>query len=202
MKITVQNFPAHATPTMGGRDMTARTWIQRTAILSIVAVLALGVAPEADAADRNLAKGKKASQSSNFTNSAGSAAMAVDGKTDGRWAMGSVSHTKLQKSAWWQVDLGKVYQINKIRIHNRTDCCAQRLATASVLVSRKPFKKDPLKKLSSDITYVHGLSSQKLIKLDIGREGRYVRIQQPDTQTEHLGLAEVEVMGHSTRLFS
>ena len=109
MKITVQNFPAHATPTMGGRDMTARTWIQRTAILSIVAVLALGVAPEADAADRNLAKGKKASQSSNFTNSAGSAAMAVDGKTDGRWAMGSVSHTKLQKSAWWQVDLGKVY---------------------------------------------------------------------------------------------
>ena len=88
----------------------------------------------------NVAVNKRASQSSLYTSNAGSPSNAVDGKTDGRWQSGSVTHTNGQgeNNPWWTVDLGEVYEISKIRIWNRTDCCAERLDNFKILVKNQP----------------------------------------------------------------
>ncbi|KAI8490984.1 hypothetical protein Bbelb_314030 [Branchiostoma belcheri] len=68
-----------------------------------------------------------ASQTSTFKGSA--ANRAVDGNTDGRWYAGYCTHTiKFQETnpTWW-VDLGHSYQIDRVAIFNRRDCCSERL---------------------------------------------------------------------------
>ena len=67
------------------------------------------------------------------------ASRAVDGNSDGDWVNGSVSHTTQEDNPWWQVDLGKSYAINQIRIWNRTDGLDDRLNnfTVSILDSNK-----------------------------------------------------------------
>ncbi len=53
---------------------------------------------------------------------------AIDGITDGNWGGGSVTHTSgLDAMPWWQVDLGAEYEIDRVVLWNRTDCCAGRL---------------------------------------------------------------------------
>ena len=47
--------------------------------------------------------------------------LAIDGITDGNFWHGSVSHTKFDSDAWWEVDLGDTYTIDHINIWNRTD---------------------------------------------------------------------------------
>ncbi|KJQ52801.1 galactose-binding domain-containing protein [Microbacterium sp. SA39] len=83
----------------------------------------------------NLALNKAATQSSQWSGAA-TAARAVDGNTDGNFASGSVSHTDAngQANPWWQVDLGSVQSIGDIEVHNRTDCCSDRLAGYKVEV--------------------------------------------------------------------
>ena len=53
---------------------------------------------------------------------------AVDGNTDGNFANASVTHT-MEPSAnpWWEVDLGRTFDIEKIRVFNRADFLGQRL---------------------------------------------------------------------------
>jgi hypothetical protein len=74
---------------------------------------------------KNIAKGKKAMQSS--TGFGGPPQFAVDGNTDGVYAKKSITHTNEQKDPWWEVDLGTTAVVNKIAIWNRTDCCQERL---------------------------------------------------------------------------
>ena len=69
--------------------------------------------------DKNIAKGKNASQSS--TSNDGEASRAVDGKTDGAYSNKSVTHTGGEKNPWWEVDLGETQAIDKIVVYNRTD---------------------------------------------------------------------------------
>lgn len=74
----------------------------------------------------NLALQGTASQSSTGYN--GPAALAIDGNTSGHHADGSVSHTADGDSApWWMVALGGDHEIGNVTVHNRTDCCADRL---------------------------------------------------------------------------
>ena len=47
--------------------------------------------------------------------------LAIDGNTDGSWGGRSVSHTSFQRDPWWEVDLGSVQPVHRIRIFNRTD---------------------------------------------------------------------------------
>jgi hypothetical protein len=72
----------------------------------------------------------KSLQSSNYNDT--EASRANDGKTDGNYEAGSVSHTNEEANPWWLLDLGSPQDIGKLVIHNRADCCGDRLKDAVV----------------------------------------------------------------------
>ncbi|XP_019622202.1 PREDICTED: hepatocyte growth factor activator-like [Branchiostoma belcheri] len=77
----------------------------------------------------NIARGKTAYQTSTRSGG-GSASRAVDGNTNGQFNGGSCTHTWGPGSynpTWW-VDLGQTYQVNRVVIYNRLDCCRDRLS--------------------------------------------------------------------------
>jgi hypothetical protein len=73
----------------------------------------------------NIAIGKKAYQGNEDSLPYGSDAnKAIDGNTDGRFIVGSITQTGEGYFLWWEIDLGAVYDVSKIVIWNRTDeCC-------------------------------------------------------------------------------
>ena len=79
-----------------------------------------------------LQKEGKATQSSDH--SRGEAKNAIDGNVDGEYEKGSVSHTTESNNPWWLIDLGEAKDIGAIVIHNRSDCCGDRLNGAIVEV--------------------------------------------------------------------
>lgn len=142
----------------------------------------------------NLARGKRASQSSDGWG--GKAEMAVDGNKNPAMAGKSVSHTADgDKLPWWEVDLGAVYKVVAVRVFNRGDCCAERLAASAtvVLVSDQPFPNP------------NGMASQRKRVFPIqgvkpmydfptgGMPVRFVRVQMQKPGALHL--AEIEVVG-------
>jgi len=142
----------------------------------------------------NLARGAAATQVS--TSYGGEAARAVDGNTSGNYGDYTVTATANGPQDWWQVDLGTLAAVETIRIHNRTDCCRERLSDYHVLASPTPMTGRSLAALLSDPTvvkqFVAGQSPTQL-SLSFGTMARYVRVQL--TGTNYLSLAEVEVMG-------
>jgi hypothetical protein len=82
--------------------------------------------------------------------------------------------------AWWEVDLGEVYDIDHITLWNRTDCCTDRLREFYVFVSDVPFDvKDIKNTLTQDgVTSIYepGTAGRR-IDIPVERSGRYVRIQ-------------------------
>lgn len=147
---------------------------------------------------RNLAKGAKASQSSEVGGA--SASRAVDGKTDGDFNNGSVTHTNADQHAWWEVDLGHEEPIDSVRIWNRVDCCGNRLRDFWVFISPNPFSpretvQDILKR--SDVWKRPGVRPNPSIRIKAdGTRGRYVRIQLAGThaiEEAYISMAEVEV---------
>ncbi len=140
----------------------------------------------------NLALGKPATQSSYYETDRYYASQAVNGDTRGVWYTNSITHTKYEQGAWWQVDLGSEKNIKQIVIYNRTDCCANRLSNYQVSISNKAD--------FSTHTYQQDFhvapNPKKIIQLNaLGKQGRYVRIQLLDK--DYLSLAEVQVMGGS-----
>ncbi|CAC5374581.1 unnamed protein product [Mytilus coruscus] len=65
-----------------------------------------------------VAYGKQTKQSSDYQFYASAA---VDGN------LNTYSHTGLDASPYWEVDLGKEYKIFRIEIFNRKSCCGERL---------------------------------------------------------------------------
>ena len=45
---------------------------------------------------------------------------------------GSCTHTNNRGNEWWQVDLGRVYQVDHVRVWGRTDAHVERLEGARV----------------------------------------------------------------------
>ena len=74
----------------------------------------------------------KATQSSDHNEAV--ADRAKDGNDDGTFDKKSVTHTVEGNNPWWLIDLGESKDIGKIAIHNRADCCGDRLADAIVEV--------------------------------------------------------------------
>jgi hypothetical protein len=86
-----------------------------------------------DTTGNNVALGKKAEQST--TGWEGSSSRAVDGNTSGMWGDGSITHTGPgDNNQWWKVNLGASYNIKKIIVHNRKDCCEYRLDCAHLIL--------------------------------------------------------------------
>ncbi|GAA0588750.1 hypothetical protein GCM10009534_23680 [Kribbella sandramycini] len=173
--------------------MRARRWL---AVLMGSGLVASAIAVPAPAAqppaDENLARGRTATQSSEYATAA-PASRAVDGNRDGGFWNGSLSHTDEQDEAWWQVDLESRRSIGRIAIYNRTDCCVGRLANFYVLVSNEPFAADSLEaaRKQRGVSAYHVDRVAGKVEVPIGREGRYVRIQLAGHNP--LALGEVEV---------
>lgn len=131
----------------------------------------------------NLALSGKASQSS--TDYDGNAARAIDNNTNGKWRGSSVTHTKNQNNAWWQVKLSQNSNINEIVIYNRTDnCCTSRLDDFTVLVLNENGSVAWSKYYSN--------TPSPSLKINLNTTGKVVKISQNGT----LSLAEVQVFGN------
>jgi len=144
----------------------------------------------------NMALSQPATQSSDWGGA--SAARAVDGNTNGLWAGGSVTHTAgSAANDWWQVDLGRLADIDRIQLWNRSDCCSERLANFTVLVSPNDMGNRTLAQLQADASvlkrYVGTSQNLNTIGIPVGGKGRYVRVQL--NGQNFLSLAEVQVFG-------
>lgn len=156
----------------------------------------------------NIALGKKARQSSEYNAGISGAGKAVDGNTDGKFKFNrqnSVTHTQDENSAWWEVDLGDIYTLEKIVIWNREDCCWERLQNFVVLTSTVPFKKN-----RRNITFGDGLlvknsdawdRNKKNYTINVNEtqqsnRARYIRISLVQKMKKRpLSLTEVQVFG-------
>ncbi|KAE8599792.1 hypothetical protein XENTR_v10017333 [Xenopus tropicalis] len=142
---------------------------------------------EAKPADVNLARLGEASQSSTFSPKYNAAA-AIDGNKDTNMMAGSCSHTNSDNPAWWQLDLKKRYQVEKVVIVNRGDCCGERLRGAEIRVGDSPDNNNPVCATVTDVSQLTLTLSCK------GIPGRYVSVVIPG-RAEYLQLCEVEVYG-------
>ncbi len=142
----------------------------------------------------DLAQGKSASQSSTLPGTP-SAAVAVDGNTDGSFFDGSVTATNLDSNPWWQVDLGASTAVGSLVIWNRIDCCASRLSDYWVFVSDTPFlptdTPSSLQFRAGTWSSHQTVAPNPSITIPAGAQGRYVRVQL--TLAGYLSLAEVQV---------
>ncbi|MEM6804398.1 MAG: PKD domain-containing protein, partial [Bacteroidota bacterium] len=140
-----------------------------------------------DEAEENLAYLRPASQSS--TASAGAPSRAVDGFSNGLYNGGSVTHTASTRNPWWRVDLENNYQLDKIEIFNRTDCCEDRLVGTKVLVGDAPTNNP------ADYTEIGTLTAAKTQRFtNVSASGRYVMLYLPGNN-KILSIAEVRVYG-------
>jgi F5/8 type C domain len=165
-----------------------RVWTKFTNHLSLAEVEVLGPAPPT-----NLALNKTATQSSTYGSQ--SASRAVDGNPGGTW--NDITLTGYEAQAWWQVDLGSVRSLQTIKLRPRSDltCC---LDNFYVFVSDVPFTSNNVTATQNQAgvwnSYVQSGFSSIPTSVTVNRTGRYVRVQQ--VNTNHLSLSEVEVLGN------
>jgi len=67
----------------------------------------------------NVARRGQATQSSTAYD--GPALLAIDGNTDGNFAVKSTTHTDTMENPWWEVDLKSTQSVDRIVLWNRTD---------------------------------------------------------------------------------
>lgn len=167
--------PTHPIPTLGTSSL-------------LVAALLVGPAAWADA---NLARGARVRQSSLAHD--GVPERAVDGNPNGHYPHGSVTHTQNGGLNWLELDLGRSQPITTVVVHNRTDCCAERLSGARVEVGAEPCDRF-VRRWSMGLPPVTGATPATRTALDFGGvEARYVCVRL-DTGLP-LSVAEIEVYG-------
>jgi len=151
----------------------------------------------------NIALNKPASQSSTITANGitGSASKAVDGNTNGVFFTGSnstssVSATQNQFQGWWEVDLGAEYNIEQVKLYNRTDG-TDKTDDCYLIISSTPFNGGDLNAALNQANYSHyeqgAVGNPSIDNPPSGTTGRYVRIQL--NGQGYLVLAEVEIFG-------
>ena len=165
----------------------------RTLVLTLLVFVAaqLGYSPAAGAAEPvniaqasvNLARSAKTRQSTTHEPARFSAAMAVDGD------LTSFTHTQQLAHSWLEIDLGSVKPIGHMVVHNRRDCCGQRLNAAQVVVSSAPCDASPQALFSAPL----GPVAQPTLRIEppVGLSARYICIRNP--AAEPLSIAEIEV---------
>ena len=117
------------------------------------------------------------------------AAGAVDGIRSGKWGF----HTDLEDNPWWQVDLGRSFGLDRLRVFNRGDAAAERAARLEVLLSAdgREFR----------TAYRHGGTPFGELEIPLeGAEGRYVRLRLPGRTYFHLDEVEVYARGRAENL--
>jgi hypothetical protein len=146
----------------------------------------------------NIAVGKPARQSSTFGDAV--AGRAVDGVRKGDFRKGSIAHTEVDPHAFLEIDLGTAEPIAKLRIWNRTDCCADRLRNYWILISETPFADSETPKTMSGKpgvwSWFGSTPDHTTTIFTGGARGRYVRLQFDDDEyvpDRYLSVAEIEV---------
>jgi len=114
------------------------------------------------------------------------AAGGVDGVIDGKWGF----HTEAQQNPFWQVDLGEMCPIGRIRLYNRCDSCGERNRSlvASISVDGESWKII----WQNNGTMFYGATDSKPLVVDFEKpvQGRYLRLS---LESGYLHLDEVEV---------
>jgi hyaluronoglucosaminidase len=144
---------------------------------------------------RELARGKTATQISDY-DWGGTFPFSGDKAVDGdRFNFSTTSGREAQP--WWQVDLGTSADLEKIKIYNRTDCCAARTKDYYVLVSDQPFSGTLADQLGKPGVRSHHETGQagSPTTIETTGRGRYVRVWLASTTPVELNMAEVEVFG-------
>ncbi len=121
---------------------------------------------------------------------------AIDGDLSGDEASGSLASTDVDSEAWWEIDLGARYDLDTIRLWNRSDCCADSLADFYVLISDNAFTSQDLTESLAQpgvSAFFNPGTAGRQTNLSPGRAGRHIRVQL--TGTDNLHLAEVQVFG-------
>lgn len=138
----------------------------------------------------NLALGKRTRQSSTYDNC--SSNRGNDGVIDGNINAGSLVHTEYDQNAFWEVDLGRSFLIEEVKIHNRTDCCSDRLSNFEIFTTNEPLDQITGRVIPFASETV-GFATERN-KVYTGKTvGRYVRVQLKGQN--HLNISEVQVFG-------
>ncbi|XP_073677667.1 uncharacterized protein [Garra rufa] len=137
----------------------------------------------------NQAPQGKAEQSSTYDKQ-GYAENAIDDKEESMYSGGSCSHTLEEKDPWWRVDLEKSYNITRVNITNRKDCCPERIGGARICIGNSLEKYCKSNKLAATIGLIPAGETESFMFEPI--EGRYVNIFLPGKK-KTLTLCEVQV---------
>ncbi len=108
----------------------------------------------------------------------------------------SFSQTSSQSEPFWQVDLGQSRQIARLDVRLRADCCTER--DLWVFTSNSPFNSTSVQGLrdQAGVTEHRMLTPSGTIGTSpVGTTARYIRIQDPGTNTQ-LTLSEVQLVSN------
>ncbi|XP_074539367.1 uncharacterized protein LOC141800603 [Halichoeres trimaculatus] len=141
-------------------------------------------------ADSNIARGGKVAQSSIYGGAGPQ--RAVDGNHASNWSQGSCTHTDLDMSPWWRLDLDRRFKIYTVTITNRGDCCSNRLNGAEIHIGDRLDDNGNANPRCTVITAIQAGDSQTFVCN--GMEGRFINIVIPNKK-QYLTLCEVEVSG-------
>lgn len=109
-----------------------------------------------------------------------------DGVIDGRWGF----HTAMEDDPWWQVDLGEKTAIERIRVFNRCDETASRIASLSIATSDDGRRWETIYEHDGSVFFGHSDGAP----LEVSPEdvsARYVRLQLAGHVYFHLDEVEI-----------
>ena len=133
----------------------------------------------------NFALGKPTSQTS--TDYGGYSYRAVDGNKSGFYGSSSITHTALTTNPSWSVDLESVFEITRINVYNRMDCCSERLSGFKLSIWNSADEVFTYTDTNGVPPYLTSISVPQT-------KGDRVQIILPGPN-RYLSLAEVEVLG-------
>jgi hypothetical protein len=97
------------------------------------------------------------------------------------------SHTNAEVNPWWQVDLQGSFDVKKVQIWNRQDCCPERLLPLQIQTSSDGSTWNQCGTIGGT-----GVAGQ-IYPVDCVATARYVRISLTKNTADYLTLCEVEV---------
>ncbi len=183
-------------PNLSGASLRIQTWGENFNHLGVAGLQLRKIAdaPPETITNWSLEPGASASQSSTGWN--GVASKAIDGNTDGVYWNGSVTHTQITSNSWWQVNLGQDRPIDEIVLHNRTDCCAERLSNYRISILNNSGNVIQAIDLHTDSGQSGLTETWQLPSTVIGRTVRIETLGRNRAGNEVVTLAEVEVFGN------
>jgi hypothetical protein len=177
---TAEWLASHIEPRTGGQIRLSR--ILRVGTTAVVVLSVLIWAIVRVTAPLDIAKGKPAVASSLALGTTAEAA--VDGTKDGRFGL----HTDNQLNASFTVDLGAEYQLSRIKVFGRGDCCYDQAIPLNLEVSKDGVAFQNIGQRTEAFS-----ESEPWVVAPNGVVARHVRLR--TERQAYLVLSEVEVYG-------